>query len=334
MASTTRVATRQGAAGRVALRWFRELTLVPVIVLLMIGGAIVNPVFFTTSNLIDVATGGAALGLVVVAESLILLTGKFDISLQGTFGLAPLLGAWLIAPKASEGLGTEWSPWIGLLIVLLVGLVVGTFNGVLVIKANFNAFIFTLAMSILLTGLQLGWLGGKTVYHLPQVYIYLGSDSWFGIPAAVWVTTLVFVVAELFLRYHRVGRAMYAIGGNLEAARAAGIRVDSIRIGVFMVASVLAAVAGLMQAGRVTAVTAGQGSNLIFGVFAAAVIGGVSLDGGRGRMVGALTGVILLALVTNILTLSNISSTWIDAVDGAIILLALGVARLIGTERT
>jgi simple sugar transport system permease protein len=315
------------------LNWFRELTLVPVIVILMIGGAIVNPVFFTTSNLIDVATGGAALGMVVVAESLILLTGKFDISLQGTFGLAPLLGAWLIAPKASEGLGTEWNPWIGLLIVLLVGLAVGTFNGFLVIKANFNAFIFTLAMSILLTGLQLGWLGGQTVYHLPPAYIYLGSESWFGIPVAIWVTGAAFLFAELFLRYHRTGRAIYAIGGNLEAARAAGIKVDRIRITVFMVASVLAAVAGLMQAGRVTAVTAGQGSNLIFGVFAAAVIGGVSLDGGRGRMVGALTGVILLSLVTNILTLSNISSTWIDAVDGAIILVALGLARLIGTER-
>ncbi|HEX3507970.1 MAG TPA: ABC transporter permease [Candidatus Dormibacteraeota bacterium] len=318
----------------VVLRWFRELTLVPVIVLVMIGGSIVNPVFFTSSNLIDVATGGAALGLVVVAESLILLTGKFDISLQGTFGLAPLLGAWLIAPKASEGLGTEWNPWLGLLLVLGIGLAVGIFNGFLVIKANFNAFIFTLAMSILLTGLQLGWLGGRTVYSLPEVYIYLGAESWFGIPVAVWVTTAVFIVAELFLRYHRVGRAMYAIGGNLEAARAAGIKVDRIRIGVFMTASVLAAIAGLMQAGRVTAVTAGQGSNLIFGVFAAAVIGGVSLDGGRGRMIGALTGVILLSLVTNILTLSNISSTWIDAVDGAIILLALGVARLIGTERT
>jgi simple sugar transport system permease protein len=318
----------------VVLGWFRELTLVPVIVLVMIGGSIVNPVFFTSSNLIDVATGGAALGLVVVAESLILLTGKFDISLQGTFGLAPLLGAWLIAPKASEGLGTEWNPWFGLLLVLGIGLAVGIFNGFLVIKANFNAFIFTLAMSILLTGLQLGWLGGRTVYSLPEVYIYLGAESWFGIPVAVWVTTVVFIVAELFLRYHRVGRAMYAIGGNLEAARAAGIKVDRIRIGVFMTASVLAAIAGLMQAGRVTAVTAGQGSNLIFGVFAAAVIGGVSLDGGRGRMIGALTGVILLSLVTNILTLSNISSTWIDAVDGAIILLALGVARLIGTERT
>ncbi len=317
----------------VVLNWFRELTLIPVIVVLMIAGALVNPVFFTTSNLINVAEGGAALGMVVVAESLILLTGKFDISLQGTFGLAPLLGAWLIAPKLSSGLGTEWSPWLGLVVVVGVGLAVGTFNGFLVIKANFNAFIFTLAMSILLTGLQLGWLGGQTVYDLPAAFIYLGAESWFGVPVAVWITVATFAVAALFLRYHRIGRAMYAIGGNLEAARAAGIQVDRIRIGVFMVASVLAAVGGLMQAGRVTAVTAGQGSNLIFGVFAAAVIGGISLDGGRGRMVGALTGVILLSLVTNILTLSNISSTWIDAVDGAIILIALGLAKLIGTGR-
>jgi len=317
----------------VVLNWFRELTLVPVIIVLMIAGAIVNPVFFTTSNLINVAQGGADLGMVVVAESLILLTGKFDISLQGTFGLAALLGAWLVAPKLSSGLGTQWSPYLGLLIVLGVGLAVGTFNGFLVIKANFNAFIFTLAMSILLTGLQLGWLGGQTVYNLPEAFIYLGAESWFGIPVAVWVTVATFIGAALFLRYHRIGRAMYAIGGNLEAARAAGIKVDRIRIGVFMVASVLAAVGGLMQAGRVTAVTAGQGSNLIFGVFAAAVIGGISLDGGRGRVIGALTGVILLSLVTNILTLSNISSTWIDAVDGAIILIALGLARLIGTER-
>jgi simple sugar transport system permease protein len=317
----------------VALNWLRDLTLVPVIVLLMIGGALVNPVFLTPSNLVNVAQGGAALGMVVVAESLILITGKFDISLQGTFGLAALLGAWLIAPKASEGLGTEWSPWVGLAVVLAVGLAVGAFNGLLVIKGSFNAFIFTLAMSILLTGLQLGWLGGQTIYHLPAAYVYLGSESWLGVPVSVWITGLTFLVAALFLRYHRTGRAMYAIGGNLEAARAAGIEVDRVRIGVFVVASVLAGVAGLMEAGRVTAVTAGQGSNLIFEVFAAAVIGGISLDGGRGRMMGALTGVILLSLVTNILTLSNISSTWINAVDGAIILVALGIARVIGTGR-
>src|SRR5260370_22729361 len=138
MAETT--ADRKAAAGPriagrdwrfVVINWFRELTLVPVIIVLMIAGAIVNPVFFTPSNLINVAQGGADLGMVVVAESLILLTGKFDISLQGTFGLAPLLRAWLIAPKLSSGLGTQWSPCVGLLIVLGVGLVVGTFNGFL-----------------------------------------------------------------------------------------------------------------------------------------------------------------------------------------------------------
>src|SRR5260370_18481351 len=279
-------AERKGAAGPgiagrdwrfVVINWFREVTLVPVIIVLMIAGAIVNPVFFTPSNLINVAQGGADLGMVVVAESLILLTGKFDISLQGTFGLAALLGAWLIAPKASEGVGTQWSTWVGLLIVLGVGLVVGTFNGLLVIKANFNAFIFTLAMSILLTGLQLGWLGGQTVYDLPAAFIYLGSESWVGIPVSVWVTVATFIVAALFLRYHRVGRAMYAIGGNLEAARAAGIKVDRIRIGVFMVASVLAAVGGLMQSGRVAAVTPGPGPDINFVLFCGGAARGLRL---------------------------------------------------------
>ena len=319
---------------RLVLSWFRELTLIPVIVLLMIVGSVLNPIFFTSSNLINVTQTAAAVGVVVVAEALILLTGKFDLSLQGTFGLAPLVGAWLVAPaRQSGGIGTEWNPFVGLAIVLLIGAVIGTFNGFLVIKAGFNAFIFTLAMMILLSGLQLGLVGGATIYHLPHAFIYVGADSWLGVPVSVWVTGATFLVFGLFLRYHRAGRAIYAIGGNVEAARAAGIKVDRIRIAVFAVGSVLAAIGGLMESGQVTAVTAGQGSNLIFGVFAAAVIGGVSLDGGRGRMVGALTGVILLALVTNILVLTNIPSYWISAVDGIIILVALAIARVISAQR-
>ena len=148
-------------------------------------------------------------------------------------------------------------------------------------------------------------------------------------PVSAWVTGTIFLIAGLFLRYHRVGRAIYAIGGNPEAARAAGIKVDRIRIGVFIVAGMLAAVAGLMTSGQVVAVTANQGNNLIFTVFAAAVIGGIELEGGRGRMFGALTGVVLLGLVQNILVLSQITSTfWIDAANGAIILIALALARL------
>jgi simple sugar transport system permease protein len=329
----TLTATLRSQGRLVVATWIRELALLPVIVLLLIVGAFVNPAFFTADNFINVAQESAALGAVVVAETLILLTGKFDLSLQSTYGLAPMVGAWLIVSKDGQGLGSDWNPFVGIAVVLLLGLVVGTLNGFLVIKLGFNAFIFTLAMLILLAGIQVGIVSGRTIYHLPDEFIYLGSQYLFGVPVSVWVTGLIFLVSALFLRYHRIGRAIYAIGGNTEAARAAGIHVDRVRIGVFMVASVLAALAGLMTAGQVVAVTASQGNNLIFSVFAAAVIGGISLDGGRGRMVGALTGVILLALVRNILILSQIQTFWIDAATGLIILIALGLARLIGTER-
>ena len=318
--------------------WIRELALLPAIIILLIVGSFENSAFLTADNLVTVAQLAAPLGVVVVAETLILLTGKFDLSLQSTYGLAPMVGAWLIVSKDGQGLGTDWNPYLGIVIVLLVGLVGGVFNGIMVIKLGFNAFIFTLGMLILLMGLQVGIVNGRTIYHIPDEFIYLGSASLFTIPVSVWVTGVIFLLSALFLRYHRIGRAIYAIGGNTEAARAAGIHVDRIRIGVFIVASVLAAIAGLMTAGLDVAVTASQGNGLIFTVFAAAVIGGISLDGGRGRMVGALTGVILLALVTNILnllppSLSQFQTFYVDAATGLIILVALGLARLIGTER-
>jgi simple sugar transport system permease protein len=321
-------------ARRLALNWLRELTLLPAIGALIVAGIVVSPAFFTTSNIVNVAQFSAALGTVVVAEGLILLTGNFDLSLESTYGIAPMIGAWLIVPKEAQGLGTQWSPALGILVVLAIGAAVGLFNGLLIVKARFNAFIFTLAMLILLRGIDTGLVSGRTVYHMPNSFIYLGSAYWGGVPVSVWVTGAIFAVAGLFLRYHRVGRAIYAIGGNVEAARAAGIKVDRIRVGVFTVAGLLAAIAGLMTTGQVVAVTVDQGRNLIFTVFAAAVIGGISLQGGRGRMIGALSGVVLLGLVQNVLQLGQVQTFWIDAANGAIILVALLLARIIGKERT
>ncbi len=197
--------------------WIRELALLPVIVLLVVIGAFENPAFLTEANLINVAQLAAPLGVVVVAETLILLTGKFDLSLQSTYGLAPMVGAWLIVSKDGQGLGSDWNPFLGIAIVLLVGLAVGAFNGFLVIKLGFNAFIFTLAMLILLMGIQVGIVSGRTIYHLPAEFIYLGSQYLLGVPVSVWVTGAIFLLSALFLRYHRVGRAIYAIGGNTEA---------------------------------------------------------------------------------------------------------------------
>ena len=312
----------------------RELALVPAIAVLFVAGIFTSPAFFTTSNFSNTAQFSAALGLVVVAESLILLTGSFDLSLQSIYGLAPMIGAWLIVSKDAQGLGTGWNPAFGILVVVGIGAAVGLFNGFMIVKLRFNAFIFTLAMLILLAGLQQGIVSGRTIYDMPPSFIYLGSAYWGGFPVSAWTTATVFLAAGLFLRYHRAGRAIYAIGGNLEAARAAGIKVDRIRIAVFTVAGMLAGLAGLMIAGQVVAVTANQGNNLIFTVFAAAVIGGVALEGGRGRMVGAFTGVVLLGLVNNVLVLRNTSTFWIDAANGAIILIALGLARVVGSVRS
>lgn len=310
----------------------RDFALIPVIVLLIIVGAIINSSFLTVSNFTNIGLQTAALGVVVVGESLILVSGGLDLSLQSTYGLSAMVGAWLVAPMAQSGLGTDLNPVLGIIASLAVGALVGLFNGLMITKARINGFILTLAMYILLAGIQTGIVSGKTIYSLPPAFVALGSQSFARIPVSVIVTVLVFVAAGLYMRNTRGGRAIYAIGGNREAARAAGIKVDRVRIGVYAIGGTLAALGGLMEAGRVVAVTSNQGTNLIFTVFAAAVIGGVSLNGGKGNMLGAATGVILLGLVVNLLTLEQVQSYWIDAANGLVILIALVVSRVIGGE--
>ena len=169
---------------------------------------------------------------------------------------------------------------------------------------------------------------GKTLFGMPEPFFTLATSTFLTVPLSVWIAAAAFGIAGLVLKYHRVGRALYAIGGNPEAARAAGIRVDRVMLGVFVVAGALAAVGGLMQTGYVGAINANQGTNMIFTVFAAAVIGGISLDGGKGTMFGALTGVLLLGVVQNLLTLAQVPSFWIQAIYGGIILVALMIARV------
>jgi simple sugar transport system permease protein len=317
-----------------AISLIREAALLPVLALLLIIGAFLNSAFLTVSNISGIGQQISALGVVVVGESLILLIGGMDLSLEGTYGLAPMVAAWLIVPVSAFGSGTKLNPYLGILIVLAVGAAVGLVNGLLIVRGRLNGFIVTLGMTIVLAGLQEGIVKGNTLFNLPSAFTYLGAAYIGKVPVSLIVTAVIFVATGLFLRYHRVGRAIYAVGGNREAARAAGIKVDRIRLGVYVAGSVLAAVGGLMEAGRVSAVTGQQGyqEGIIFAVFAAAVIGGVSLQGGRGNMVGAASGVILLGLVQNILDLANAPNYWIEAIDGAVILVALVLARLIGGE--
>jgi simple sugar transport system permease protein len=310
---------------------FRELTLIPVIVLVIVIGAFASDAFLTVDNFLNILQQSSELSVVVIAETLILLTGKFDLSLESVVGLAPMLGAWLITKDVEiggSGVGLAW--WLAIPVVLLTGAIVGAINGFLIVRLRLNAFIVTLAMLILLRGVQLGTTSGKTLFDLPAGYLYLGSGKWLGVPVSIWIAAILYILFGLLLRYHRLGRALYAIGGNPQAARVAGVRVDRVLWGTFIVAGMLAALAGLMLTGRIASVVPSQGQNMIFYVFAAAVIGGISLDGGKGRLVGALTGVLLLGILQNVLTLAEIPAFWIDAVYGAIILIALVVSWATG----
>jgi simple sugar transport system permease protein len=310
----------------------RELALLPALGVAVIVGTFLSSAFLTTANIINILQQSSELSVVVIAEAMILIVGKFDLSLESTFGLAPMIGGWLIVTTASSGSGYGVNPYLGILVVLVAGAAIGAFNGILIVRYRLNAFIVTLAMLILLRGISLGLVNGQTLYDLPATFAYLGAATWAGVPVSVWLAGALYLAASLFLRYHSFGRAIYAVGGNEEAARAAGIRTGRVTFLVFVIGGVLAALAGLMQSGRIASVTSSQGQNLIFNVFAAAVIGGISLNGGRGRMVGALTGVLLLGTISNILVLSQVPIFWISASFGAVILFALTLARI--TSRT
>ncbi|MCG5214345.1 ABC transporter permease [Streptosporangium sp. KLBMP 9127] len=309
---------------------FRDLTLVPVIIVLLVAGAMVDPVFLTEGNLTNVLQQQSALALVVLAEAMILIAGKFDLSLESTVGMAPALAVMLVIPASAGGFGLGVPAGLAIPMCLLIGALVGAFNGLLIMRFKLSAFVVTLAMLIVVHGLQLGLTGGKSLFALPESFLYLGNASWLGYPAAIWITGLLFAAGIAALGYFRLGRALYAIGGNADAARAAGIRVERVVWTVFIIGGTLAALAGVLETGRLGGISANQGVGWIFMVFAAAVIGGVSMDGGKGTILGALTGVLVIGLVENILTLKGVPGEWKQLVYGAIILIALMISRLAG----
>jgi simple sugar transport system permease protein len=335
--SETEAPSAAGGANSRAPRWprlarLRDLALIPPIAALLVVGYLLKPdVFLSQSYLVDtVLKYQSELALVVLGEALVLIVGKFDLSLESVVGIAPSVAVFFVVGNASV-LGAPWPPWTVLPVTLVIGALIGAFNGLLIVRFKLSAFIVTLAMLIALRGLQLAIVGGATISNLaariPTVD-YLGSLRILTVPLAIWIVVVAFGVGMLVLRYTRVGRSLYAVGGNPEAARAAGIRVGRVVWLTLVLAGVLAALAGLMLSARLGSVAAAQGSGMIFTVFAAAVIGGISLDGGKGSLLGALCGVVLLGLIQNVLTLAQVKADQIQAVNGLVILVALVLARL------
>ncbi|MFI1886636.1 ABC transporter permease [Streptomyces jumonjinensis] len=316
------------------IRW-SDFSLVPVILVLMAIGYAVSPVFLTSGNLISVVQQSSELSLLVLGQALILICGRMDLSPESTIGIAPVIAMWLVLPAdGGRFAGLELLPaGAAIPLCLLTGAVIGVINGFLILRLRVNGFIATLGMLTMLRGLHVGITEGRSLTDVPESFRYLGKTDWLGVPAAVWICLTLFAAGGAALAYLRPGRALYAIGGNPEAARAAGIRTDRITWAVLALGGLLAAFAGILYTGHYGSVAATQGNGWIFQVFAAAVIGGISLKGGRGTLFGALTGVLTLQLVVNVMTLGGVPALWNQFLNGAIIIVALVISRFAGGER-
>ncbi len=290
--------------------------------------------FLTPINIVNILSAAAVLGVVVVGQSFVLITGNFDLSQESTLGLAALVGLWIMVPAMAPyfGGGLGIPPILSVVVILVMGIGIGYIAGSLITYGRMNNFIVTLALLLILRGLMLAFTQGNSVnaigFEGSDIFYWLGHETfavpWLGnLPVAVLAMLLVFLVGHIVLAYRKFGRDIYAVGGNRTAAIASGIDANRRIRQVYMISGFLAALAGMMLAGRVASVQVNLGEGFIFTVFAAAVIGGVSLQGGRGTMLGVLGGVLLLSTIDRGLNLMRVDVFVIDVIKGLIILFAM-----------
>lgn len=292
--------------------------LLPIIAALIIVSVVLSfmtPAFLTASNLTNIVTQSAVVGIAAIGATFVIITSGIDLSVGSNIALSGMIGA-IVAQSTGNG-------FFGIVTVIVVAAVVGAFNGASVAWLRLAPFIVTLASMGMARGLTLQVSQGQSVYGLPESLNWLGASAIFDVKTSALVTVLLFVVAHFVLSQTTFGHRIYAVGGNAEAARLAGINVRGVIFAAYVIAGVMAGVAALILLGRLDSATPNAASGTELQVIAAVVIGGTSLFGGKGSMVGTFVGVLLIGVINNGLTLLNVSSFWVQFVQGALIFLAV-----------
>lgn len=292
--------------------------LLPIIAALIIVSVVLSfmtPAFLTASNLTNIVTQSAVVGIAAIGATFVIITSGIDLSVGSNIALSGMIGA-IVAQSTGNG-------FYGILTVIVVAAAVGAFNGASVAWLRLAPFIVTLATMGMARGLTLQVSQGQSVYGLPDSLNWLGASAIFDVKTSALVTVLLFVVAHFVLSQTTFGHRVYAVGGNVEAARLAGINVRGVIFAAYVIAGIMAGIAALILLGRLDSATPNAASGTELQVIAAVVIGGTSLFGGKGSMVGTFVGVLLIGVINNGLTLLNVSSFWVQFVQGALIFLAV-----------
>ena len=323
--------------GRIILKKYSSLVVLLVIVIL---ASCVSNVFLTTNNILNVLRQITANGILSIGLLMVIMTGGMDISIGSVVGVTSVFFVAFYFPDKAEG------PFQGLfvavnkilpagiagmvmilILLLLIGALLGFINGLVICKASVQPFIMTIGTLTLYRGIALLASNGKPIYmdeERSNMVSFIGSGSVFGgIPTQLIVLIIVAIIVAFLLNKTIFGRYVRAIGGNEEAARVAGINVDSYKIAAYMLCSMMAVVAGFVLTSRTTTGDPTLGNSFEMNAIASCVIGGASLSGGIGTVFGTIVGAVIIGIINNILNLANISTYYQYVVRGGIIILAV-----------
>lgn len=297
-------------------KWFMsrpESSIVLALILYVTIVTIVNPVFLSGNNVVNVLRSTGFYMIVVVGMTYVLITAGLDLSVGSVFAL----GAIICGLCTKAGLPVI----ISILLGLLVGLAIGLFNGIMIVKTGIPPLIVTLGMQYVARGLVQVLTKGVPVYPLPKSFVAIEHFRLFGaIPVVVIISIIVALIGHFILTQTVFGRSIFAIGGNEEAAKISGINIRQTKVIVYALVAVLAAFSGILMSSRLGSAEPSTGSGFEMKVICGAIIGGTSTFGGMGTILGAALGSLFMEIVTNSLTLMRISVYWQNLVFGVILM--------------
>jgi ribose transport system permease protein len=300
-------------------------SLIALFILCLVIG-LLSDKFFTAANAWNVMRQISVNICISVGMTLVVLTAGIDLSVGSVLALcgaitAGLLKSGIEIPTLDLYIG--FTLLGGILAGVLTGSLLGAFNGWAITRFNVPPFVATLAMLTIARGLTMLWTKGFPISGLGEKFSYLGTGWFLGIPLPVWISGLIVFVAIIITNKTRIGRYIYAIGGNESASKLSGINIKRIKILVYAIAGGLAAIGGLIVTSRLDSAQPNAGFSYELDAIAAVVIGGTSLSGGRGSILGTVQGAIIIGVLNNGLVLLNVSPFWQQVVKGLVILLAV-----------
>jgi ribose transport system permease protein len=307
---------------RIRAEHVRDYGIVAFFVAVFVYFSLASPVFLTSENLLNIVYANATVGIPACAVTLTIIAGNFDLSLGAIFTLAEVLCAWA---------AVHWGVWWCFPVAIAAGAAMGLVNGTIITKLRVNAFLATLATALAFTGIALAVSGGFEIIPQSSVFTFIGQNTVGGVQYPNFIFLAVAVVLQLVLAFTVFGRHLYGVGGNREAARLSGLKVDRIVIITFVVTGAACGIAGLIDASNTGQGSASNvlGQNLALLAIAGVALGGTSIFGGVGSVWRTIVGVFLLGMITNGFNLLGVAEYWQDVVRGGLIIAAVAVGSMI-----